>query len=129
VEAYIDAIKTSGQLLEDIGHTILKWMLTSLLLFNLGEAYNFFIAITLQTNCKDEPDFNSLVSSLIDKEHYQGGKDNAIALAIRSKPLIGWDWSTSTTKHYIYYSKDSHTKDSCYILYPNKRPKWPDRGT
>ena len=64
-------------------------MLTSLLLFNLGEVYNFFIAITLWTNRKGELDFDDLISSLIDEEHCQGGKDNAIALAIRSKPLTG----------------------------------------
>ena len=64
-------------------------MLTSLLLFNLGEAYDSFIAITLWTNRKGEPDFDDLVSSLIDEERCHGGKDNAIALAIRSKPLTG----------------------------------------
>src|SRR5216117_1577071 len=99
VEAYIDAIKTSGQLLEDMGHAMPKWMLTSLLLFNLGEAYDSFIAITLRTNRKGEPDFDDLVSSLIEEERRHGGKDNAIALAIRSKPLTGRYWSTSTTKH------------------------------
>ena len=129
MEAYIDAIKTSGQLLEDMGHTMPKWILTSLLLFSLGEAYDSFIAITLWTNCKGEPDFDDLVSSLIDKEYCQGRKDNAIALAIRSKHLIEWDWSTSTTKDCVHYGRDGHPKDSCYILYSDKRPKWPDRGT
>ena len=47
VEAYINAIKTSSQQLEDMSHAMPKWMLTSLLLFNLGEAYDSFIAITL----------------------------------------------------------------------------------
>src|SRR5437667_11793764 len=103
-------------------------MLTSLLLFNLGEAYDSFIAITLQTNQKGELDFDDLISSLIDEERHQGGKDNAIALAIRSKPLIGQHWTTSTTKHCVHCGKDGHTKDSCYILYPDKRPKQPDRG-
>ena len=68
MEAYIDAIKTSGQLLEDISYAMPKWMLTSLLLFNLGEAYNSFIAITLQTNHKGELNFDDLVSSFIDEE-------------------------------------------------------------
>ena len=104
-------------------------MLTSLLLFNLGEAYDSFIAITLRTNHKGKPDFDDLVSSLIDEERHQGGKDNAIALTIRSKTLTGQDWSTSTTKHCVHCGKDGHTKDSCYILYPDKRPKRPDRGT
>ena len=72
-----------------MGHAMPKWMLMSLLLFNLREAYDSFIAITLWTNCKGEPDFDDLVSSLIDEECHQGGKDNTIALAIRSKPLTG----------------------------------------
>ena len=47
VEAYIDAIKMSSQLLEDMGFSIPQWILTSLLLFNLGDAYDSFIAIML----------------------------------------------------------------------------------
>src|SRR5436190_17580561 len=106
VEAYIDAIKTSGQLLEDMGHAMPKWMLTSLLLFNLGEAYDSFIAIILRTNRRGEPDFDDLISSLVDKEHHQGGKDNAIALATRAKPTAVQNSNTSTTKYCTYCGRD-----------------------
>ena len=49
VTAYIDSIKRCGQKLNDMGSAVDSWILTSILLYNLGEAYDSFVAFTLRT--------------------------------------------------------------------------------
>ena len=122
VTAYIDSIKRCGQKLNDMGSAVDSWILTSILLYNLREAYDSFVAITLRTVQDGEPDFDTLAGSLLDEERRRTGAESNIALVTRAKgkqPAA----SKEGVKNCSHCKKEGHELDSCWVLHPEKRPQ------
>ena len=65
---YVNHIKKYGQQLSDMGYKLEDWILTSMLLHNLGDAYDPFVASTLQSVRNTEPEFDVIVHQLLDEE-------------------------------------------------------------
>ncbi|SLM41429.1 hypothetical protein LPUS_12424 [Lasallia pustulata] len=71
---YSESIKKSRTKLGEMGYTVPDWMVTSSFLHGLGEKYNSFVTLILNTRQKGtdrmlvEPKFDSIVEQLINME-------------------------------------------------------------
>ena len=71
---YAESIKKSRTKLGEMGYTVPDWMVTSSFLHGLGEKYNSFVTLILNTCQKGtdgtlvEPEFDSIVKELTDME-------------------------------------------------------------
>jgi hypothetical protein len=68
-----------------MSYTLEDWILTSMHLHNLGEAYDFFVAPTLQSVRKTKPEFNVIVHQLLNEECQKHTGDSGTALFIKGK--------------------------------------------
>jgi hypothetical protein len=82
---YIDHIKKYGQQLSEMGYKLEDWILTSMLLHNLGEAYDAFVASTLQSVRDTEPEFDVIVYQLLDEERRKQTGDPCTALFTKGR--------------------------------------------
>ena len=74
VSEYAEAMKKARTMIEDMGHQVLDWQMTSSFLHGLGDSYTAFVTTILTTRQLGadgepvEPDFDRLVAQLIDIE-------------------------------------------------------------
>ena len=91
---YAESIKKSRTKLGEMGYTVPDWMVTSSFLHGLGEKYNSFVTLILNTRQKGtdgtlvEPEFDSIVEQLIDMERRDKisseGNSNSRSKALRT---------------------------------------------
>ena len=67
--------------------------MTSILLHNLGESYDAFVASTLQAVRDTEPEFDTIVYQLLDEERRKQNRDST---ALFTKGKKNWSKSTSS---------------------------------
>jgi hypothetical protein len=123
---YVDHIKKYGQQLTDKGYKLDDWILTSMLLHNLGDAYDPFVASTLQAVRNTEPDFDVIVHQLIDEERRKHNGDSGMALFTkgRKKNFGGKPDSKKNASIICHHcEKSGHVKADCWKLHPEKAPQ------
>ena len=121
VGQYVDKLKSHGQKLLDMGHPVSPWILTSLLLHNLGETYEPFVASVLQTVRDQEPDFDTVVHQLVDEERRKQSSDSTTVLFSKAKPKAKGDNVSQKTCHHC--KKGGHVQADCWKLHPEKQPR------
>ena len=70
VKDFVDSLKRNGQRLHKMGSPVPNWILTAILLYNLGNLYESSVSFTLQNIQGTEPDLNQILSQLLDKEKH-----------------------------------------------------------
>ena len=65
VRDFIDSLKQYEQRLREMGSPRPNWILSSMLLHNLKDAYKSFVSSTLQNVQSTEPDLNTIISQLL----------------------------------------------------------------
>ena len=82
ISEYAEAMKKARTMIEDMGHQVLDWQMTSSFLHSLSNSYTAFVTTILTTQQLEaddepvEPDFNRLIAQLIDIEKHRDTLSN-----------------------------------------------------
>ena len=126
MEDYVNLIKKYSQQLADMGYRLDDWILTSILLHDLGEVYDPFVASTLQAVRNIEPNFDVIVHQLLDEERRKHNGDSSTALFLKGKKKsFGGKQSFKKNSGIVCHNcqKPGHVKADCWKLHPGKAPQ------
>ena len=96
-----------------MGSLVPNWILSLTFLHNLEDAYKSFVSLTLQNIQGTEPDLNTIISQLLNKEQQQVNFSKTTALL------------TKMRNTYCNHCKHSnYSKANCWRLHLEKAPHW-----
>jgi transposase InsO family protein len=119
IEEYTEHIKQTARRLADMGSKLDEWIVTSVLLANLGPTYETYVTLKRQSARTKDPELDEVIAELIDESRVNDTKD-AAAMSIRKEQKAG----TKKFKGICNYcKKPGHKQADCYARHPEKRPK------
>jgi len=119
IEEYTEHIKQTARRLADMGSKLDEWIVTSVLLANLGPSYETYVTLKRQSARTKDPELDEVIAELIDESRVNDTKDST-AMSIRKDQKGG----TNKFKGICNYcKKPGHKRADCYTLHPEKRPK------
>jgi transposase InsO family protein len=120
IEEYTEHIKQTARRLADMGSKLDEWIVTSVLLANLGPGYETYVTLKRQSARTKDPELDEVIAELIDESRVNETRDST-AMAIRKART-----SNSISKFQgicNHCKKPGHKQADCYLLHPEKRPK------
>lgn len=145
VAEYAEAITKARTKLQEMGHKIEDWMITTSFIHGLGDSYEDFVTMILNLRTKDakgnlqEPDLDAVIEQLIDKERRLKATGESTGKAMKStefsksKDNRGKKKAgnrTSSNEKCSYCGYDSHTDEArCWFKHPSKAPdNWKEQN-
>ena len=117
VTNYIDTLKLRFKRLEELDGKLPEWVLTSLILFGLGDAYDSYVINIVTAMRTATPKLNDVISGVIDEEHRQRAKESTTALTTTAQSK---DNNNKRCKH---CKRKGHDPSECWKEHPEKRPE------
>jgi transposase InsO family protein len=117
VTNYIDMLKLHFKRLEELDGKLPEWVLTSLILFGLGDGYDSYVVNIVTAMRTATPNLNEVISGVIDEERRQRGKELGTALATRARSKDNKD------KRCTHCKRKGHAPSECWEEHPEKRPE------
>jgi transposase InsO family protein len=119
IEEYTEHIKQTARRLADMGSKLDEWIVTSVLLANLGPTYETYVTLKRQSARTKDPELDEVIAELIDESRVNDTKDST-AMSLR-KDQKGGTYKFKGICNYC--KKPGHKQADCYALHPEKRPK------